>query len=239
MPTRIEEIQENLRQLQEEIVNEATTAGRKAEEVQLIAVSKTYPFTDVEIANGLGCQDFGENRVQELMPKIEETEVIHLAHPLRWHLIGTLQRNKVKYIVGKVHLIHSIDSIRLLNEVEKQCANRELTQDILLQVNIAEEESKHGFSEEEILSAAEHALGLEHLRLRGLMTMAPIGDSPDEARPVFSACRKWQEKVRQEFQLTHFDILSMGMSQDFPAAIAEGATHIRVGSRIFGQRDYA
>lgn len=238
MLTRTEEIEQNLRVLRQEIETLAAEAGREAKDIRLIAVSKTYPLADVLTAQRLSCGDFGENRVQELVPKLEEAEALGPDIPLRWHLIGTLQRNKVKYIAGKVCLIHSVDQVNLLRELEKQCAKREICQEILLQMNIAEEESKHGFGENEIESAVEYALSLPHLTLRGLMTMAPIGRSPEEARPVFSACREWREKIRRSFGLPDFSILSMGMSSDFPAAIAEGATHIRIGSRIFGRRQY-
>lgn len=239
MQTRTDEIKENLESLYEEIKEEAGKAGRDPAEIKLIAVSKTYPVSDVLAAHRLGCEDFGENRVQELLPKMDESEGQELPHPLNWHLIGTLQRNKVKSVVGRVHLIHSVDRLRLLDELEKRCEASGVVQDILLQMNIAEEESKHGFSEDEIMRATEYALELPRLRLRGLMTMAPIGHSPEDARPVFAACREWQEKIRREFDLKDFDLLSMGMSQDFQSAIGEGATHIRVGSRVFGQRDYA
>lgn len=235
MQKRIDELRENLEQVKAEIARAAEAAGRSAEDVQLVAVSKIFPAEDVMRAFQLGQTVFGENRVQELVPKME---AVH--EPVQWHLIGTLQRNKVKYIIGKVALIHSVHQLKLLDEIERQAAHHSLIQDVLLQLNIAEEESKHGFEEAEADEAVQYCLEkCPHVRLRGFMTMAPFYDDSEQAYPVFKRCfdiyKRWQERLGAE----QISVLSMGMSHDFAEAIRAGATHVRIGSKIFGERHYS
>ena len=236
---RQEELEETLAQVKSEIAEAAQVAGRDPAEIHLVAVSKTYPAEDLAILHGLGCHRFGENRVQELLPKMEELEESLGAGAIQWDLIGTLQRNKVKYIAGKVELIHSVDRLSLAEEIQRICKRDDLRQDVLLQVNISGEESKHGLEEEdELKELVDAVLAMENLRLRGLMTMAPYTDNPEAVMPIFERCRELFEMIRGRAG-EDFDSLSMGMSQDFTQAIRAGATHVRVGSRIFGKRNYA
>ncbi len=223
----------NLQDINEEIKKCCDKVKRDPAEVKLIAVSKFKPVEVIEDAYKLGHRNFGENRVQELVDKVPA-----LPHDIKWHLIGTLQRNKVKYIVDSVELIHSVHSLALAREISKQAKKKNVDVNILLQVNIAEEESKHGFQEDQLLPELKEIASLEGIKVKGLMTMAPIADDPEKVRPVFRGLRLLAEKIK-EFNYPNVDMkeLSMGMSDDFKVAIEEGATYVRIGSRIFGPRN--
>jgi len=211
-------------------------AGRAPEEVTLIGVSKVFPAEYAQAAVETGLNDLGENRVQELVPKIGRLGELGL-HP-NWHLIGTLQRNKVKYIIGKTYLIHSVNTLELAREISTRSLKEGITTDILLQGNISGEESKHGFTSEELPAALNAINDMDGVRVRGLMTMAPIEQYEGQAREVFEKTREIYESLRGECKDPAFwDTLSMGMSADFEAAIAAGSTCVRVGTAIFGNRN--
>ena len=209
-------------------------AGRNPREVTLIAVSKTKPEEMIRDLAEYGVRDFGENKVQELCRKEES-----LGLPLNWHLIGHLQRNKVRQVLGKACLIHSVDSLRLAEEIEKEAAKREMEVQILLEVNIGAEESKSGVSPEEVLLLAEQISALPHVKIRGLMCVAPAAEDPEEVRPFFRRMRELAIRIRdKELPGVFMEELSMGMTGDYQVAIEEGATLVRVGTAIFGARDY-
>lgn len=203
--------------------------------VTLIAVSKTHPAERILEAYQAGHKIFGENRVQELMPKIEA-----LPADIQWHLIGTLQKNKVKYVVGKVELIHSVDSVDLLNAIEKEAEKKNVVQKVLIQVHIAQEETKHGFDSAEIekLLLDWTPASRPNVIPCGLMGMATFTDNVNQIRSEFRALRKLFEWIQSQNQnLKHFDTLSMGMSSDYKIAIEEGSTMVRIGSALFGSRN--
>ena len=228
-------IKTQLTEVRKQIEEAVEAAGRKKEEVTLIAVSKTYPVSAIEEAIAEGCMDFGENHVQELVAKIEE---IH--QPVRWHLIGHLQTNKVKYIIGKTALIHSVDSVKLAEEIEKQSAKKKIITHILLEVNVAEEASKYGFRVEEVMKVVEKISKMPHIQVDGLMTVAPYVENPESNRAIFRKLFELSVDIqKQKFDNISTSILSMGMSNDFKIAIEEGATMVRVGTAIFGNRDYS
>lgn len=228
-------VKENLNRIREEIKQAAISAGRKPEEVTLIAVSKTYPVEAINEAIQEGCDNFGENHTNELVEKIEE-----IKEPVKWHFIGHLQRNKVKYIVGKVALIHSVDSLRLAEEIEKQSQKKQVITPILLEVNVAEEPSKYGFKVDEVLSVVKQINQMPHIKLKGLMTVAPFVENAEENRNIFRRLFTLSVDIqKQKFNNIDISILSMGMSNDYRVAIEEGATMVRVGTAIFGNRDYS
>ena len=211
-------------------------AGRDPSEVTLVGVSKVFPVEYAEAAFIGGLKDLGENKVQEIVPKSERLHELGLEP--NWHLIGTLQRNKVKYIIGKTHLIHSVNTIELAQEISKRSVANGIVTDILLQGNISREESKHGFFSEELDRAVEDVCNMEGVRLRGLMTMAPIETYEGEARKVFADTKSIFDSIKASVKdPSCFDTLSMGMSQDYSAAIMEGSTCVRIGTAIFGNRN--
>lgn len=227
-------IKENLEEIRKNIKNAARKASRDDKEITLIAVSKTYPVSAIREAMALGCTDFGENRVQELTKKMEE-----VTEPVNWHLIGSLQSNKVKYIIGKTKLIHSVDNIKLLEELQRQSVKHQLTTEILLEINVAKEASKHGIFAEEAMDFVKHISTLSHIRLKGLMTVAPYVENPEENRPIFRQLYDLSVDIqKQKFNNISTSLLSMGMSNDYEVAIEEGATMIRIGTSIFGERNY-
>ncbi|MDD2402128.1 MAG: YggS family pyridoxal phosphate-dependent enzyme [Clostridia bacterium] len=225
-------IQKNLIDIRNEINEVCKSIGRDPDSVKLVAVSKTFPIEDIKVAYDDEQRLFGENRVQELEIKIPQ-----LPSDIKWHLIGTLQRNKVKYIVDKVSLIHSVDSLLLAKEISKQALKKNIVVNILLQVNIAMEDTKHGFETTEIVKKIEEIKELPGIKVRGLMTVAPAVENPEEVRLVFRKLRKLAEYI-DCLGILGIDMkeLSMGMSGDFQIAIEEGATFVRVGGRIFGER---
>ena len=205
----------------------ALRSGRTPEDVLLIAVTKLHSTDEINEAIAAGITDIGENKVQEILNKYDAV------NPVRWHLIGHLQTNKVKYIIDKVDLIHSVDSLHLAQEIEKRAGNADKIIDILVQVNSAEEESKFGVGVEDaenlISDIKEHC---PHINIKGLMCIAPFDEDPEMARPFFKAVKEIFDRHQD------FTVLSMGMSNDFQVAIEEGSTAIRVGTAIFGNRDY-
>ena len=224
----------NLLHIKEGIRQAAARSGRAPEDVRLVAVSKNFPLEDVARAMEAGQTLFGENRVQELLPKMEGAEKMDLA--CEWHMIGTLQRNKVRFLAGKVSLIHSVNSLGLLSTIDRLAGDRGLVQDVLLQVNVSGEESKQGFSPSELPAILEAARKFGHVRLCGLMTMAPFYDDPEEARRDFSELRELRDRTVAREGLPSFTELSMGMTNDYLQAVEEGATLVRIGSAIFGSR---
>ena len=228
-------IRENLEEVRENINKAILKSGREAEDVCLIAVSKTKPAELLLEAYEAGVRDFGENKVQELTDKYEK-----LPKDIRWHMIGHLQTNKVKYIVDKAYLIHSVDSVKLAKEISKEAVKKGLVCRILLEVNVADEDSKFGFSCEDVLTSIEEIAGLEGIRVAGLMTVAPYVEDPEENRPVFRKLKQLSVDItRKNIDNVSMDILSMGMSGDYQVAIEEGAKYVRVGTSIFGERNYS
>lgn len=230
-----DQLKQNLKDVQNRIAAACRRAGRDAAEVKLLAVSKTKPVDNIRTLMSAGQHAFGENYVQELRQKYEE-----LGSSVEWHLIGHLQRNKVKYIIDKVSMIHAVDSLRLADQIEKEAAARGLTVDVLMEVNIAKETTKWGFLEDEASDAARAIGERPHLHLRGLMTSAPIAEDPEANRVYFRGMRELAERIgAQHYPNVRMDTLSMGMTQDYETAIEEGATIVRVGTAIFGARNYA
>ena len=227
-------LKERLTELSTELAELATQAGRSPEEIKLIAVSKTHPSELIAEAFQAGQVRFGENRVQEASEKIER-----LQNPgIEWHLIGHLQKNKARFCPGRFDWIHSVDSQELLELLEKQCALQSKPIQILLQANLSQEDSKSGVSDyDNLCRLLEKTKGCQWLRCRGLMTMAAATDDANKIRKTFSQLRTWLEKLRNEFTLTTFTELSMGMSSDYRIAIAEGATMVRLGTALFGERN--
>jgi pyridoxal phosphate enzyme (YggS family) len=222
-------IAENLAAVRARIETAATKAGRRGEDVTLVVVTKEVDAARVAEAITAGVRDVGENRVQEL----ESKQSALAGSPVRWHMIGTLQRNKVAQVVGRVVLIHSVDSVRLAEAIGRRAVAATLQQDVLLEVNAGGEASKHGVDPAEAMDEAGRLLEVEGLRLRGLMTIAPEGD-PRAAREAFRALRGLGDRLREH--APEASELSMGMSDDFEIAIEEGATIVRIGSAIFGAR---
>ncbi len=228
-------LQENYSQVEERIRAACARAGRSRSEVTLIAVSKTKPASMIEEVYSFGQRDFGENKVQELTEKYEV-----LPEDIRWHLIGHLQRNKVKYIVDKACLIHSVDSLRLAETIEEQAAKKGVTVPVLIEVNVAGEESKFGVSVEEAPVLAEKISHLTHLSLCGLMTIAPFVSDPEDNRDIFRRLKKLSVDIEaKNIDNVTMNVLSMGMTNDYEVAVEEGATLVRVGTGIFGERDYS
>ena len=227
-------LQDNLKKVQENIRKACKKAGRNEEEVTLIAVSKTKPLSDLEEILDAGVIEFGENKVQELCDKFE-----HIKSPVHWHMIGHLQTNKVKYIVDKVCLIHSVDSIKLASQISKEAETKQVECDVLIEVNVAQEESKFGITTDETLALIREVAALPHVHIKGLMTIAPFVDDPEENRPVFRSLYELSKTVaKEQIPDVSTEILSMGMTNDYMVAIEEGATMVRVGTGIFGERNY-
>ena len=227
-------LRENLEAVEANIQAACERAGRDRSEVTLIAVSKTKPVETLQEAYDLGVRIFGENKAQELAGKYEV-----LPDDIHWQMIGHMQRNKVKYIVDKVDLIHSVDSVRLAETIEKEAEKRNVTVNILIEVNVAKEESKYGLMPEEVIDFVDKLADFPHLRVKGLMTIAPFVDDPEENRPIFAHLRKLSVDIaKKNVDNMSMGILSMGMTNDYQVAIEEGATMVRVGTGIFGARDY-
>ena len=227
-------LKENFQSVEARIQAACDRAGRSRKEVTLIAVSKTKPVEMLQTIYDAGSRDFGENKVQEMCDKIEQ-----LPTDIRWHMIGHLQTNKVKYIVGRVSLIHSVDSLHLAQEIEKQAAKLDVIVPILIEVNIAEEESKFGIHKEETISLVREVATLPHIRIQGLMTIAPYVENPEDNRTYFRGIKQLSVDIaRENIDNVSMDCLSMGMTGDYEVAIEEGATMVRVGTGIFGERNY-
>ena len=233
-PSFFMNISENLNFIKKEIQEICQKSQRKADSVTLIAVSKTKPVSMVDEALKAGQEHFGENYVQELLEKYEFIKNRHI----HWHFIGHLQRRKVKDIVGKIDLIHSVDSIDLMQEINKRAQEKNILQNVLIQINLAKEETKGGIFEENVISFFKNINpSFNHVRITGLMTLPPFFEDPEKARPYFKKLRELKEEINKQniypYPLTE---LSMGMSHDYAVAIEEEATIIRVGTKIFGER---
>ena len=227
-------IQENLNTVESQIAEACRRSGRSRDSVRLIAVSKTKPASMLQEAYDLGCRDFGENKVQELVEKYEQ-----LPKDIRWHMIGHLQRNKVRYIVDKVAMIHSVDSLRLAEEISKEALKKNVTVPILVEVNVAGEESKFGVSPSETAALVEEIAKLPNIIVKGLMTIAPYTDHPEENRLYFANLKQiYVDIIQKNIDNVCMGELSMGMTGDYGIAVEEGATYIRVGTGIFGERQY-
>jgi pyridoxal phosphate enzyme (YggS family) len=248
-PSRSQEevIATNIANVRAQIVAAAERVGRHADEVTLVAVSKTKPLEMIQAAYRAGLRDFGENRVQEVLTKQEAFS----PSDLHWHMIGHVQTNKVKKAFSRFSYIHSIDSLHVAQalqlaaerrlaegaEHEEQIERLSVRQPILLQVNIAGEASKEGMSPDEVPALARQIAALSHLEIRGLMTIAPLVSDPEQVRPVFRRLRELRDTLRQQLPECNWQHLSMGMTDDYPVAIEEGATIVRIGRAIFGERN--
>jgi pyridoxal phosphate enzyme (YggS family) len=228
-------IKENIEEINSIKYKAALKSGRNKGEVLLCAVTKTRGADEINEAIRAGITDIGENKVQEIMDKYEHID------PVRWHMIGHLQTNKVKYIIDKVDLIHSVDSMRLAEEINKRAGQHEKVMDILVQVNSAMEESKFGASTEDARDLLDGILeNYPHIRVKGLMCMAPFEENPEDAAVYFAQVKELYDAYASEVkhERLDFSILSMGMSHDFEVAIKEGSNLIRIGTAIFGERNY-
>lgn len=227
-------LKENYANVLKNVHNACERAGRKTDDVTLIAVSKTKPVEMLQEIYDCGCRDFGENKVQEIMDKYEK-----LPNDIRWHMIGHLQTNKVKYIVDKVYMIHSVDSIKLAKEISKEAVKKNVTVKVLLEVNVAKEETKFGLLTEEVLDFYKEVIDLPGLKVCGLMTIAPYVENSEENRQYFVNLKQLMVDIESE-KTDNISVgeLSMGMTGDYEVAIEEGATYVRVGTGIFGERNY-
>ena len=227
-------VKENLAQVMENIENACKRSNRDVNEVTLIAVSKTKPVEMLQEVYDQGIRYFGENKVQEMCDKMEV-----MPKDINWNMIGHLQTNKVKYIVGKTSLIHSVDSLKLAEEIQKQAIKNNVVVDILVEVNIANEETKFGISKEETIQMVKEIAKLDHIRIKGLMTIAPFVENPEDNRLYFREIKQLSVDINnQTIDNVCMDILSMGMTGDYMVAIEEGSTMVRVGTGIFGERNY-
>ena len=228
-------VAENLAQVQKNIEESCGNVNRDPGEVTLIAVSKTKPVEMLREAYDAGARVFGENKVQEIVDKYD-----HMPSDVKWHMIGHLQRNKVKYIVDKVAMIHSVDSFRLAETIEKEAAKKNVTVPILIEVNVAQEESKYGLKPEEVLPFIEEIADFSHIQIKGLMTIAPYVEDAEENREIFRELKKLSVDIAaKNINNVTMSVLSMGMTGDYMVAVQEGATMVRVGTGIFGARNYA
>lgn len=228
-------LKDNLLEIESRVQKACERAGRDRSEVTLIAVSKTKPERYLQEIYDQGVRDFGENKVQELCRKMET-----MPKDIKWHMIGHLQRNKVKYIVDQVELIHSVDSFRLAEEINIQAKKRGIVVPILVEVNIAQEESKFGVSREDAMELVKQIAALDGIQIKGLMTIAPYVVDSEENRGYFRKIKDLSVDIKNEnIDNVCMDIISMGMTGDFEVAIEEGSTMVRVGTGIFGERDYS
>ena len=228
-------LETQLKEVEAKIQAACDRAGRKREEVTLIAVSKTKPIEMLQEAYDLGVRVFGENKVQEITAKYDA-----LPDDIHWHMIGHLQTNKVKYIIDKVDLIHSVDSVKLAETIEKEAAKHNLTANILIEVNVAGELNKFGFKPEEVEAFVRAISGFSGIRVRGLMTSAPYVENPEDNRCYFRQLKQLCVDINaKNIDNINMDVLSMGMTGDYQVAVQEGSTMVRVGTGIFGERNYA
>lgn len=227
-------IKENIAYVESRIAEACKRVNRDRNEVTLIAVSKTKPVEMIREAMDYGTIDFGENKVQEIIDKTQS-----IPEKLNWHMIGHLQRNKVKYIVDKVCLIHSVDSMRLAMQIEQEAEKKDIICPILIEVNVAGEETKYGVSLEDTIPLISEIAKLPHISIKGLMTIAPNVENSEENRIYFQKLRQLNIDIKSKnIDNVSMDVLSMGMTGDYEVAVEEGATLVRVGTGIFGERDY-
>ncbi len=232
----MESIKENLFEIRKSIKEAAEKAGRLEEDVTLLAVTKTVEIDAIAEAVANGVTEAGENKPQELVRKFDV-----IGDKVNWHLIGSLQTNKVKYIIDKVDMIHSLDRISLAKEIQKQAEKQDRTIKCLVQVNISKEESKHGIYREDVVDfVKEVSINFKNIKIEGMMTMAPFTENEDDVRSVFKGLKELSNEIKNlNIPNVNMDVLSMGMSHDYKIAIEEGATIVRVGTSIFGKRDYS
>ncbi len=234
MDERINEIAQNIKIVRDNIEKACSRCGRDPKEVTLIAVSKTKPVEDVRAAMAAGMEYFGENKVQELTMKMDT-----ITEPLHWNMIGHLQKNKVKYIVGRAELIHSVDSLDLAQKIQSEAAKKNVVANILLEVNVSGEESKFGIRPEQLEDLVRQIAVLPNVHIKGLMTVAPFTEDPEENRQYFRNLRNLAVDIKSKnIDNVTMSVLSMGMTGDYMVAIEEGATMVRVGTGIFGERNY-
>ncbi|MTI47758.1 MAG: YggS family pyridoxal phosphate-dependent enzyme [Firmicutes bacterium] len=227
-------IQKNLQEIKRNIKEAANKSGRDEKDITLIAVTKTVDEDIINEALELEIQDIGENKVQEIQRKYD-----NIKEGIKWHMIGHLQSNKVKYIIDKVSLIHSLDRISLAKEIQKRAKQNNITMDCLVQVNISEEESKFGLKKEKVITFIESVLKYENIKIKGLMTMAPYMEDSEKTRCVFRELKKLSQEIEERaFPGVEMKFLSMGMTNDYMVAIEEGSNMVRIGTGIFGKRNY-
>ncbi|WP_018247285.1 YggS family pyridoxal phosphate-dependent enzyme [Orenia marismortui] len=232
----MQDIQSRLHKIEERIEKAAKRAGRNISEIKLLPISKYHSLEKMKVILDDGINDFGESRVQELTDKYDEFD-----SEVRWHMIGHLQRNKVKYLARRHRctLIHSVDSLRLAKEINKRSKQEDRVMNILIQVNTAEDDNKFGIYSKEAIELIKNISKLEYVKIKGLMTIAPYSDDPEEVRPYFRKLKELALKIEAiGIENVEMDELSMGMTNDLEVAIEEGATILRVGSGIFGEREY-
>ena len=228
-------LKDNLRIVQENIIKACEKSGRNPKEICLIAVSKTKPKDMLMEIYDCNIRQFGENYVQEMVDKVDS-----LPDDIVWHMIGHLQRNKVKYVVGRAAMIHSVDSLRLAEAISQEALKKGIVADVLIEVNMALEENKFGLKTEEVEAFVKEIAVLKGIRVRGLMTSAPYVADPEDNRIYFRQLKQLCVDINaKNIDNIYMDVLSMGMTNDYMVAIEEGATHIRVGTAIFGARDYS
>ncbi len=233
-----EEIKRNYDIVKERVIKTALSCGRNPDEITIVAVSKSHPYDTITDGTSAGINVFGENYVQEFKEKVEQLESRNITQP-EWHYIGHLQTNKVKYIVPYVSLIHSVDSVRLAEEISKQAKKHNRTIDILLQVNTSGEESKSGCEPVETCDIFRAVKDIENINVLGLMTIGSFSDNEYIYRNEFRLLKSMLQQMNEKYPEVNVKHLSMGMTHDYEAAIEEGATIIRVGTAIFGERDYS
>ena len=227
-------IKENIKEVLNDIKIAEDKSSRNSGSAKLIAVSKTKPVSMLQEAYDAGMRDFGENKVQELVDKYEQ-----LPKDIKWHLIGHLQTNKVKYVVDKAYLIHSVDSIKLAKEISKEAQKKNICVNVLIEVNVAEEESKFGVSVDDAEGLIREIATLPGIKICGLMNVAPFVSDSEENRPIFRKLKQLFVDIKaKNIDNVNMEIMSMGMSGDYIVAVEEGATYVRVGTKIFGERNY-
>jgi pyridoxal phosphate enzyme (YggS family) len=230
----LDSIKANIDAIRDEIKKVCLKSGRNPDEITIIAVTKTIEPERINLAVDCGATNLGENKVQEIMDKYDAVN-----KNVKWHLIGHLQTNKVKYIIDKVGLIHSIDSVKLAEEISRRAEKDNLIKDVLVQVNVAKEETKFGIDIEETIDFVKSISVFDNIRIKGLMTIAPYSEDPEGVRPVFRRLKeKFDELAKMNISNTEMKYLSMGMSNDYKIAIEEGANMVRIGTAIFGKRNY-
>ncbi len=235
-PVPAPDIAANLGRVRARMAAAAQRAGRRADQVTLIAVSKTEPMTAIQTALSQGQHDFGENRLEELWDKVRQAQKLGLAEQIRWHVIGNIQSRKSSLALGPFALIHAVDRLKIAERLSRDAARTGCVLSVLLEVNVSGEASKHGFTPDQLRRELAQLAALPALRIQGLMTMAPFVADPEETRPIFRSLAQLQQELAAAHPLLDLRHLSMGMTNDFEVAIEEGATMVRIGTAIFGAR---
>ena len=228
-------IKRNTKEILERVSNAANKSGRSLDDVTIISVTKTVGIDKINEVVSNGIINLGENRVQEFNNKFNNL----LNNNVKWHMIGHLQTNKVKYIIDKIELIHSVESIKLAKEINKKAQQKNITAKVLIELNIGEEDSKYGISEDNIIDLLKQLEKLNNIKIYGLMTVAPYCENPEDVRWVFQKMKAIYDNIsNMKFKNTEMKYLSMGMTNDFEIAIEEGANMVRIGTGFFGERNY-